>query len=137
MSVESTRKVIQRYVDSKHTDMSVMADDVVFRNMATGDEHRGPDSVKQMLQYIYHTAFDADAINTKIICDDGKAVFEATFAGKHVGEFAGIPPTGKEVSVPLAVSYDLENDRIKRARIYFETPVLFEQLGASPPSPKP
>lgn len=136
MSVESTRKVIQRYVDSKHTDMSVMADDVVFRNMATGDEHRGPDDVRQMLQYIYHTAFDADAINTKIICDENKAVLEGTFKGKHIGEFAGIPPTGKEVSVPLAVSYDLENDRIKRARIYFETPVLFEQLGQSPPPSK-
>lgn len=137
MSVESTRKVIQRYVDSKHTDMSVMADDVVFRNMATGDEARGPDGVQKMIQYIYHTAFDADAIDTKIICDDGKAVLEGTFVGKHVGEFAGIPPTGKDVSVPLAVSYDLENDRIKRARVYFETPVLFEQIGASPPSPKP
>jgi steroid delta-isomerase-like uncharacterized protein len=137
MSVESTRKVIQRYVDSKHTDMSVMADDVVFRNMATGDEARGPDGVQKMIQYIYHTAFDAHAIDTKIICDDGKAVLEGTFVGKHVGEFAGIPATGKEVSVPLAVSYDLENDRIKRARVYFETPVLFEQIGASPPSPKP
>jgi steroid delta-isomerase-like uncharacterized protein len=136
MSAESTRKVIQRYVDSNHTDMGVMADDVVFRNMATGDEHKGPEAVRQMLQYIYHTAFDAHAINTKIICDDNKAVLEGTFKGTHIGEFAGIPATGKEVSVPLAVSYDLENDKIKRGRIYFETPVLFEQLGQTPPTPK-
>ena len=136
MSVESTRRVIQRYVDSKHTDMSVMADDVVFRNMATGDEAKGPEGVRQMLQYIYHTAFDADATDTKIICDDGKAVLEGTFKGKHIGEFAGIPATGKEVSVPLAVTYDLENDKIKRARVYFETPVLFAQLGQNPPAPK-
>jgi steroid delta-isomerase-like uncharacterized protein len=113
--------------------MGVMADDVVFRNMATGDEHNGPEGVRQMLQYIYHTAFDAEAVNPKIIADESKAVFEATFKGKHIGEFAGIPATGKEVSVPLAVSYDLENDKIKRARIYFETPVLFEQLGKAPP----
>ncbi|HEY8166015.1 MAG TPA: ester cyclase [Gemmatimonadaceae bacterium] len=136
MSVESTRKVIQRYVDSKHTDMGVMADDVVFRNMATGDEHKGPEGVRQMLQYIYHTAFEADAVDTKIIADDNKAVLEGTFTGKHIGEFAGIPATGKEVSVPLAVSYDLENDKIKRARIYLETPVLFAQLGQNPPGPK-
>jgi steroid delta-isomerase-like uncharacterized protein len=136
MSAESTRKVIQRYVDSKHTDMGVMADDVVFRNMATGDESRGPDGVRQMLQYIYHTAFDADAVNPKIIADENKAVLEATFKGKHIGEFAGIPATGKEVSVPLAVVYDLENDKIKEGRVYFEAPALFAQLGHSPPSPK-
>lgn len=136
MSVESTRKVMQQYVDSKHTDMSVMADDVVFRNMATGDETRGPEGVRQMLQYIYHTAFDADAVSPKLVCDDGRAVLEGTFKGKHIGEFAGIPATGKEVEVPLAVSYDLENDKIKRARVYFELPVLFQQLGQSPPPQK-
>ena len=36
MSAESTRQVLQRYVDSKHTDMSVMADDDVFTNMTSG-----------------------------------------------------------------------------------------------------
>lgn len=131
MSAESTRRVLQRYVDSKHTDMSVMADDVVFTNMTTGDETRGPEGVKQMLNYIYHTAFDADAENTCLICDDGKAVLEAMFTGKHIGEFAGIPATGRSVRVPLAVIYDLEHDKIKRARVYMEMPVLFAQLGAS------
>lgn len=134
MSVESTRQVLQRYLDSGHTDMSVMADDVVFTNMATGEETRGPDAVQQMLQYVYHVAFDADALNSKLICDDGGGVLEAMFAGKHIGEFAGIPATGRDVRVPLTVIYDLENDHIKRARIYMMTPVMFQQLGASPPA---
>jgi predicted ester cyclase len=52
--------------------------------------------------------------------------------GKHIGEFAGIPATGKDFRVPLCVVYDLDNDLIKRARIYFELPVLFQQLGVTP-----
>ncbi len=51
--------------------------------------------------------------------------------GKHIGEFAGIPATGKDVKVPLCVVYDLENDRIKRGRVYFEMPVSMRQLGVS------
>jgi predicted ester cyclase len=134
MSTESTRKVLQRYVDSKHTDMSVMANDVVFTNMATGEETRGPDAVGGMLHFLYHIAFNADYPNPTLTCDGDRGVLEGMFVGKHIGEFAGIPATGKEVRVPLTVSYDVENDRIKRGRIYWMIPALFAQLGASPPS---
>ena len=128
MSVESTRKVITKYLDSKHSDVSVLAKDVVFTNMPTGDEFRGPEGVSQMLNYMYHTAFDADAEIKNTIFGDGRAVMEADFVGKHIGEFAGIPATNKRVRVPLCVVYDLENDQIKRARVYLEVPVLLKQL---------
>jgi steroid delta-isomerase-like uncharacterized protein len=128
MSVESTRKIITKYIESKHSDVSVMAKDVVFTHMATGDEHRGPEGVRQMLNFVYHTAFDADAEVKNLIFADGKAVLEADFVGKHIGEFAGIAATNKNVRVPLCVTYDLENDQIKRARVYMEMPVLLKQL---------
>jgi predicted ester cyclase len=55
---------------------------------------------------------------------------EICVVGKHIGEFAGIPATGgKEFRVPLCVVYDVEDDQIKRARIYFEIPALLAQLG--------
>jgi steroid delta-isomerase-like uncharacterized protein len=129
MLLDGTRKAIMKYNDSNHTDLSMMARDVVFRTMATGEEHRGPDGVSKMLNYIYHTAFDAHAETKNMIFAEGKAVLEADFVGKHIGEFAGIPATGKDVRVPLCVVYDLEDDQIKRARVYMEMPVLFQQLG--------
>ncbi len=115
-------------LESAHSDLSMMADDVVFTHMATGDEHRGPDGVRAMLNYIYHVAFDAHAEPKNMIFADGKAVLEADFVGKHIGEFAGIPATGRQVCVPLCVVYDLENDQIKRGRVYMEIAVLLRQL---------
>ena len=131
MSVESTREVVTKYLNSKHSDVSMMADDVVFTHMATGQEHRGPEAVLQMLNYLYHIAFDADAETRNTIFADGKAVLEADFVGKHIGEFAGIPATNKQVRVPLCVVYEIENDKIKRGRVYFEMPILLQQLGVS------
>ena len=128
MSVESTRKVITKYLETKHSDVSMMAKDVVFTHMATGEEHRGPEGVLKMLNYMYHTAFDADAEIKNTFFADGKAVLEADFVGKHIGEFAGIPATNKRVRVPLCVVYDVENDQIKQARVYIEMPVLLKQL---------
>ena len=130
MSVESTRAVISRYIDSGHTDLGSMADDVIFTNMATGDDSHGPGGVGEMLNYIYHVAFDATAEVRNTVIADGKAVMEADFVGRHIGEFFGMPATNKQVKVPLCVVYDLKDDRITRGRIYFETPVLLQQLGA-------
>ena len=99
--------------------------------MATGQEHHGRDAVLGMLNYFYHIAFDATATPRVTLFGENNAMLEADFVGKHIGEFAGIPATGKDVHVPLCVVYDLANDQIKRGRVYFETPALLQQLGVS------
>lgn len=131
MSAESTRQVMMQYFNSAHSDVSMMADDVVFTMMATGEETKTPDGVLAMLNYFYHVAFDANAEVKNTMFADGQALVEADLVGKHVGEFAGIPATGRDIRVPICVVYDLEHDHIKRARIYFETPALFQQLGVT------
>ena len=129
MSVESTREVMMRYFNSEHSDVSAMADDVVFTIMATGQEHSGPEGVLGMLNYFYHIAFDATAETKNTIFADGQAVFEGDFVGKHIGEFIGVPATNKAVRVPICVVYDLKNDQITKGRVYFEIPALMQQLG--------
>ncbi len=131
MSVESTRNTMQRYFEAEHSDVSMMAKDVVFTVMATGQEHHGPEAVLGMLTYFYHVAFDAKAVTHLTLFGETNAMVEGDFVGKHIGEFAGIPATGKDVNVPLCVVYDLENDLIKHGRVYFEMPALLQQLGVS------
>ena len=128
MSVETTREAVTRYVNSNHGDLSMMAPDVVFTSMATGDEHRGVEALAGMLHYIYHVAFDAHAETKSLICSDNQAVLEGDFVGKHIGEFAGVPATGKTVRVPLCVVYDLEGGKIARGRVYFEVPAFLKQV---------
>jgi steroid delta-isomerase-like uncharacterized protein len=129
MTIESTREVMTQYFNSEHSDVSVMAEDVVFTIMATGQQHHGPEGVLRMLHYFYRMAFDATAETNNVIFADGKAVLEGDFVGRHIGEFAGIPATNKDVRVPIAVIYDLENDLITQGRVYFEMPALMQQLG--------
>src|SRR6266498_1323778 len=122
MSVESTREVMNTYFSSAHSDVSMMA---------AGDETKTPAGVLAMLHNFYHVAFDATADIKNTAFDDGKALVEGDVVGKHIGEFAGIPATGKDIHVPICVVYDLEHDQIKRARVYLEMPVLLQQLGVS------
>jgi steroid delta-isomerase-like uncharacterized protein len=131
MTVERTREVMNRYLDSQHGDLSMMAEDVVFTNMATGEEHRGVEGVRRMLDHVYHEAFDATAETRNRIYAEDRAVLEGEFVGTHIGTFAGIPATRRKVRVPLCVVYDLDNGKISRGRVYMQVPVLLRQLTPS------
>ena len=129
MSNTSTRETLLRYLNSEHGDTSSLAPDVVFTTMATGEAYQGPDAVQGMLHYLYHIAFEATVVTRVMLFGEDNAMFEGDFVGKHTGDFAGIPATGKDVRVPICVVYDIANDQITHARVYFEMPVLFQQLG--------
>ena len=129
MTSEALRGLLTRYLESKQRDLSVLADDVVFTTMRSGEEHHGPAAVGRMLQHLYREAFDARAELRALICDGNRAVVEGLFVGRHVGEFAGVAPTGRSVRVPLCVVYEEDGGRIRRGRVYFETAVLLQQLG--------
>jgi len=130
MSIDETRAVMEQYIAAEHGDVRWMADDVVFRVMATGQEHRTPAGVLGMLQYFYHVAFEATAETHKFVVGPGSAVLEADFVGRHIGEFAGVPATDREVRVPLCVCYDLRDGKIVEGRVYFEIPAFLAQVGA-------
>jgi steroid delta-isomerase-like uncharacterized protein len=132
MTVQRTRDAVERYLNSAHSDLSMMAEDVVFTTMATGDEHRGVEEVRRMLDHVYHQAFDAKAETRNRIYAEDHAVLEGYFVGKHIGTFAGVEATGRQVRVPLCVVYDLQDGKIVRGRVYLEVPVLMQQLRASP-----
>jgi predicted ester cyclase len=123
---------MSRYFESEHTDVSDMADDVVFTVMATGDEHPGPEGVRGMLDYFYRQAFTATAEPRVTVLGDDHATWEGTFVGRHTGDFMGMAATGKEGRVPLCVVYDLRDGRIAAGRVYFEVPALLAQLGQDP-----
>ena len=132
MTVQRTRDAVERYLNSAHSDLSMMAEDVVFTTMATGDQHRGVEGVRRMLDHVYHQAFDAKAETRNRIYAEDHAVLEGYFVGKHIGTFAGVEATGRQVRVPLCVVYDLQDAKIVRGRVYLEVPVLMQQLRASP-----
>jgi steroid delta-isomerase-like uncharacterized protein len=131
MSLEGTREVVTAYLQD-HGNLSYLAEDAVFTDMGTGQEYRGRDAIVQSLEYFYHQAFEARAEVHSTVVADGHATAEGEFVGRHIGDFAGIPATGREVRVPICVAYDVEGDKIKRARIYLLANVLLQQLGAIP-----
>lgn len=131
MSVDNTRQIVEGYLNSAHS-ADYLADDVVFVQMASGQEDRGKAQVLQAMQYFYQIAFDASFEVKNILYGDGQALLEAELVGKHIGEFAGVPATGKQVRVPFAVVYTVENDKIQQAQVYLMVSTLLQQIAPVP-----
>ena len=125
-TISTTKQNLENF--AKTHDAKYVAEDAVFKNMGTGEETKGREAIAGLLQYLYHIAFDARAEVINMVITEDKAVLEGSFKGKHIGEFAGLAATNKEVDVPLCVSYDLENGLIKYARIYMLSDVLMQHL---------
>ena len=125
-----TRQVLESYWTNH--DPKFVAEDAVFIMLPTGEEIKGRDAIAKHLDEFYHKSLTAHAEVVNSVFDDNKGLLEAVVVGKHTGDFAGIPATGRDVRVPLAVSYELEGGLIKRARIYMMLNVLLDQIGTAP-----
>lgn len=126
MSIEETRKVLDAYW--KDHDPLCVAEDAVFTMMPTGEQIRGREAIAKHLSGFYHGALEARAEKTNAIFGDGRGVLEARVVGRHTGTFAGVPATGREVDVPLCVTYELRSGMITQAHIYLMVNVLMAQI---------
>jgi len=129
LSADETRSFVETYL--REHDASMLSPDVVFIDMSSGSRHEGREAVGQMLDFMYHRAFDARFDMRHFVVGEGLASIEGDFVGRHIGEFAGVAATGRDVSVPLSVTYVVADDGIREARIYMLGSVMMQQLGVT------
>jgi predicted ester cyclase len=117
---------VAAYVDSH--DPVHLRQDATFVDVASGLRWEGREAVAGMLHWLYGVAFDAHVEDRRFVVGLDGAVLEATFVGRHLAEFAGVPGTGREVRVPLVVIYDLVDGQIVGARIHFGVASFLAQV---------
>ena len=72
------------------------------------------------------------------VSERDEVAVRATFSGKHLGEFQGIAATGREVSIPVMLIYQVAGGRIARSWMNADSLGLLGQLGVLPePEPAP
>ena len=56
-------------------------------------------------------------------------IAETHYQGTHVGEFLGIPATGKPIDFPLAVVITFRDGLLAGERFYYDLATLLRQIG--------
>jgi predicted ester cyclase len=93
------------------------------------------DSDEELKEHIVF--FEAAFPHYELLVDDmvaegEKVAVRVTFKGTHQGEFMGIAPTGKDVSIPISLIYRITGGRIVEHWMLAEQLGLMQQLGAAP-----
>jgi steroid delta-isomerase-like uncharacterized protein len=60
---------------------------------------------------------------------DEVVILECVISGTHLGEWRGLPATGRRVRFPLCAVYTFEGDRLAGEKIYYDRATVLRQVG--------
>jgi hypothetical protein len=97
MAEDTTSTTIRTYLDAlvARGDFAThFADDVILQIVGTPQQARGREAVRNLITWLHTQAFDASPKVKTVIMDDGHAVLEADFVGRHtpVSSSASLSP---------------------------------------------
>ncbi len=90
------------------------------------------EGMKQVLRSFYSAFPDLHHTFEDQIAEGDKVALRMTFRGTHRGEFQGIPPTGREITVTAIVIDRIENGKLAEHWSQFDALSLMQQLGVIP-----
>ena len=100
-----------------------------YEIMPTGQVFDGDEEVMGYYR-MTRTAFpDQRHDNVRYHVTDETVIVEFDLLGTNLGEFYGLPPTGKSFRVPIIAVFYFDGDRVVNERIYFDSASLVTQIG--------
>jgi predicted ester cyclase len=101
---ETEKRLVLRFIDeaANRADLAVV-DELVhidfFSHEAVASRGSGPAAVKQTIRRL-HGAFAGFRVECRdLLTENGRVAIRARVSGRHVGEYNGLPPSGREWSV--------------------------------------
>jgi predicted ester cyclase len=125
MTAETNKAFIARYFDALRQDKSP----------ATLDAFIAEDELKQHIA-LYEASFPGYWLEAEdLIAEGDRVVVRGTVRGVHRGALMDIPPTGREVAVPIFITYRISNGKIVQHWMLVDMPELLRQIGSMPGVP--
>jgi steroid delta-isomerase-like uncharacterized protein len=113
-----------RYKELMHSDYSYTGGD--------GQRMDGADAGVGVGQ-MFAAAFPDGRINIKQVYAAGNAVtIEFVGEGTHTGDFTGVPPSGRKVSIPVCDVLEIRDGKIHSEHEYIDMLSMMQQIGAIP-----
>ena len=125
MTTEENKALVRRYLDAINGNEKPPA--LVNQFVADSDE-----DLRQHIA-VAEAGFPRYAFPAEdMIAEGDKVVVRATMRAVHLGEFFGVPATGKAVTMPLIIIYRIADGKIVEHWLQMDALGLMQQLGVIP-----
>lgn len=139
MSVEQTRAIARRWMEDVWQKASpsamdeLLAPDFTFNYAAPG---MNPDrkGYKETVNDVHAGFPDLQWTTEDMVVEGDKAAVHWKGQGTHKGQFWGIAPTGKQVTMAGISIIRVAGDKVVEDIAYMNTMEMMQELGAIPPS---
>jgi predicted ester cyclase len=121
MSVENNKDFVRRYFEAISGKPKPPA--VVDEYIADSDPE-----LKQHVAYAEAAFPQYELIAEDVLAEDDKVIVRCFLRGVHKGDFMGVPPTGRQVTMPVIIIYRIAEGKIVQHWIQSDTVDLMQQL---------
>jgi len=110
--------------------MGTFGDQAAYDDEPWGDHRRGIDAIKDYYETLLIAVPDLriQVVDQHIAQDT--IIVEVVISGTHLGNWRGVPATGRKINFPLCGIYSFDgNNRIAGERIYYDRMEVLKQIG--------
>jgi steroid delta-isomerase-like uncharacterized protein len=101
-----------------------------YDDEAWGEHFEGLDGVHRFYAQLMRALPDLQITVLRRHLTSDSIVLEVMIRGTHLGEWRGLPATGRKVEIPLCGIYTFDSsDRLQGERIYYDRASVLRQLG--------
>jgi steroid delta-isomerase-like uncharacterized protein len=93
--------------------------------------HPTPEDVQQHLTSLTSAFPDLELVPERVHHAPDAVIVEGRSRGTQLGEFMGLPPSGRRMDVRACVVYRFDGDRMTNETVYFDLATQLRQLGQS------
>jgi steroid delta-isomerase-like uncharacterized protein len=128
------RHFIEEFLNQGNVDLAkeIVAPDFIENEQLPPGMPQGREGV-EMITTMLHTGLpDFSATIEDIIAEDDRVMVRMTWSGTQTGEFMGLPPSGKAMSVAIIDIFRLAEGTIVEHWGVMDMMGMMQQLGAMP-----
>ncbi|MGH9174635.1 MAG: ester cyclase [Vicinamibacterales bacterium] len=133
MTIEDNKALIRRYFESWNTNDVEALDDLIaadaIDHMASSGQPAGREGYRDFYR-VWHGAFPGFRAEIEdMIAEGDRVATRWTFHGRHLGEYEGIAPTGRELSFTAVSIQRIVNGVVAEEWYIADTHDFMRQLG--------
>jgi steroid delta-isomerase-like uncharacterized protein len=99
MTIENNKAIIRKWIEAWMSGDLSSLETIFAQNYTVNGVLIGIEGVKQAVKFL-HSAFTALSFElAEMVAEEDKVVARWKVQGTHIGEFMGVPPTGKQLGL--------------------------------------
>ncbi|MFX1250531.1 MAG: ester cyclase [Promethearchaeota archaeon] len=129
MSLEKNKTIVRKFIES-YNNRNLDFDDLFAPDYFDHThQQKGLENTKQLMNIAFKAFPDWYETIEEINAEGDKVWVRLTYTATHTGEYLGLAPTGKKVTLTAVAIYRIANEKIVEGRFITDQLDFLKQLG--------